>query len=166
MCGTDCELLNIVRMNVDEIYSIRATPSIHKATPLTEAYIKHTYSDVFSGLGCIGDPVYIKLNTSVRLVQSGIRQDTVNKTQNISKRTREMINDGYLEPVNEPTPWCSPMTVDRGLKTPTQYRYAWTQSEHSIWQLGIQSIVINIADDMLMFGTGIIIIIIIIIVYI
>ena len=22
-----------------------------------------------------------------------------------------MINDGYLEPVNEPTSWCSPMTV-------------------------------------------------------
>ena len=56
MCATDYELLNIVNINADEIHSIRATPSIHKGTPLTEAYIKRTYSDVFSGLGCIGDP--------------------------------------------------------------------------------------------------------------
>jgi len=55
MCGTDCELLNIVRMNVDEIHSIRATPSTHKGTPLTGAYVKRTYSDVFSGLGCISN---------------------------------------------------------------------------------------------------------------
>jgi len=65
MCGTDCELLNIVRMNVDEIHSIHATPSIHKA------YVKRTYSDVFSGLGCIGDPLHMELNIKVRPVQSG-----------------------------------------------------------------------------------------------
>jgi hypothetical protein len=46
---------------------------------------KRTYSDVFSGLGCIGDPVHTKLNTSVRPVQSGIRRYPVNKTQKISK---------------------------------------------------------------------------------
>ena len=43
MCGTDCELLNIVHMNVDEIHSINATPpqgapSSPQGVPLTEAY--------------------------------------------------------------------------------------------------------------------------------
>ena len=65
MGGTDFELLNMVRMNVDEIHSIRATASIHKGTPLTEAYVKHTYSDVVSNLGSIGHPAHIKLYTSV-----------------------------------------------------------------------------------------------------
>ena len=88
MCGTDCELLNIVKMNIDETHSIRATPSIHKGIPLKEAYVKRTYSDVFSGLGCIGDPVHIKLNTNVRPVQSGVRPDAVNKTQ---KFRREFV---------------------------------------------------------------------------
>ena len=60
-----CKLLKFVRMNLDEIHSIRTTPSIHKGTPVTQAYVKRTYSDVFSGLDCIGDPEHTKLNQSM-----------------------------------------------------------------------------------------------------
>ena len=53
--------------------------------------------------------MYIKLNTNVRPVQTSIRRYPVNKPQKISKRIREVINDGYFDPVNEPTPFFSPM---------------------------------------------------------
>ena len=55
--------------------------------------------------------MHIRLNTSVGPVQSGIRRYPVNETETISKGIREMLNGGYLKPVNEPTPCCSPMIV-------------------------------------------------------
>ena len=112
--GTDSEILDIMRVNADEIHStslVETPPSCKPAVPLTEKAVKQGYSDVFKGLGSIGEPVHIQLNPEVTPVQAGIRRYPVSKTEKISQRIREMITDGYLTPVNEPTSWCSPMTA-------------------------------------------------------
>ena len=67
-----------------------------------------------SMLGKIGDPVHIQLDPDIRPVQAGLRRYPVNKVPATSNRIQEMIDEGYLAPVTEPTPWCSPMiAVDR-----------------------------------------------------
>ena len=71
--------------------------------------LRDKYHDVFHGLGCIGDPVHIQLDPDICPVQAGLRRYPVNKVPVISSHIQEMIHAGYLVPVTESTPWCSPM---------------------------------------------------------
>ena len=67
-----------------------------------------------SETGSSAHPVHIQLDPDIRPVQAGLRRYPVNKVPAISNRIQEMIDEGYLAPVTEPTPWCSPMiAVDR-----------------------------------------------------
>ena len=62
-------------------------------------------------------PVHIQLDPDIRPVQAGLLRYPVNKVPAISNRIQKMIDEGYLAPVTEPTPWCSPMiAVDRSGK--------------------------------------------------
>ena len=107
LCGSDSEKLQLLTITADEV-------NVIQNEPLTEAMVKDRYHDVFHGLGCIGDPVHIQLDPEIRPVQAGLRRYPVNKVPAISNRIQEMIDEGYLAPVTEPTPWCSPMiAVDR-----------------------------------------------------
>ena len=107
LCGSDCEKLQLLTISADEV-------NVIEKVSLSEAMIKEKYHDVFHGLGCIGDPVHIQLDANIRPIQAGLRRYPVNKVPAISKRIREMIDEGYLASVTEPTPWCSPMlAVDR-----------------------------------------------------
>ena len=98
--GSGCEKLQLLSINADEV-------SIIEKASLTEAVLKAKYHDVFHGLGCIDDLVHIQLDTSI-LIQAGLHRYPVNKVPAISKCIQEIIEEGYLEPVTEPTP-CSPM---------------------------------------------------------
>ncbi len=112
LSGTDCEILELITISADEIYTTDhiTSPSVGK-NHLSVQSIRSSYSDVFHGLGSIGEPVHIQMDPEVRPVQAGLRRYPVNKVPAISNRIREMIADGYLTAVSEPTPWCSPMTV-------------------------------------------------------
>ncbi len=112
LSGADCVRLGILKVNADEVHSLSHIPSRScAALPLTEQAVKENFGDVFTGLGCIGDPVHIQLDPSVSPVQAGVRRYPVQKTEKITNRVREMISEGYLAPVTEPTPWCSPLTA-------------------------------------------------------
>ena len=112
LSGSDCELLNVLKVYPDEIHSLSTASSCTElTTPLNEQTVTQVYKDVFEGLGCIGDPVHIRLNPDITPVQAGVRRYPIHKTEKIADRIREMISQGYLAPVTEPTPWCSPMTA-------------------------------------------------------
>ena len=105
--GSDSEKLQLLSITADEVNSIQNET-------LSEAMLRNKYHDVFHGLGKIGDPVHIQLDQDIRPVQAGLHRYPVNKVPAISNRIQEMIDEGYLAPVTEPTPWCSPMiAVDR-----------------------------------------------------
>ena len=107
LCGSDSEKLQLLSITADEVNSIQNET-------LSEAMLRNKYHDVFHGLGNIGDPVHIQLDPDICPVQAGLRRYPVNKVPAISNRIQEMIDEGYLAPVAEPTPWCSPMiAVDR-----------------------------------------------------
>ena len=135
LSGTDCELLNIMKVNADEIHAVSSnhqqpdqtskiqlkSPASQSkcTTPLTEAAVKSTYPDVFRGLGCIGEPVHIVLDDTIQPIQTGIRRYPVQKTDKIASRINEMIDQGLLERVTDPTPWCSPMCAVERPDKPT-----------------------------------------------
>ena len=111
ICGSDCEILELINISADEIHAASHTT---ETSSMTAQDVMTQYDDVFHGLGNIGDPVHIELDDQIRPVQTGIRRYPVTKEPAISSRIKEMIDDGYLARVTEPTPWCSPMTaVDR-----------------------------------------------------
>ena len=57
--------------------------------------------------------MHVQLDPAVRPTQAGLRYP-VSKIPIISNRINEMIREGYLTKVTEPTPRCSPLTsVDR-----------------------------------------------------
>ena len=69
------------------------------------------YQSVFSGLGNVGKPVSFVLDPHVVPVQAPIHRIPVTKRERVKLKLDEMVRDGKLAKVEEPTDWCSNMTV-------------------------------------------------------
>ena len=101
-------------------------PLFTRGSSLTEGYVKHAYSDVFSVLDSISDPVHMEPNTYIRQ----FNQIPGDIKLLISKIILEVISVSSLEPVNEPTPWCLPMAAVERPETSSTW-YTFCQSHRS-----------------------------------
>ena len=69
------------------------------------------HSDVFTGLGNLGKPVSFILDLKVQPVHAPIHRIPVAKRERVKKKLEEMVKMKKLIKVEEPTDWCSNMTV-------------------------------------------------------
>ena len=69
------------------------------------------YSDVFEGLGCMGDAYHIDLDTTIRPVQHVLRRVPVAMKEPLKHKLAELTKQGIITAVQEPTPWISNMVA-------------------------------------------------------
>ena len=79
--------------------------------PLTKEVLLSTYKDSFKGLGDLGTPVSFVMNENVTAVHAPVHRIPVAKRQRTKAKLDEMVKCGKLSKVDEPTEWCSNMTV-------------------------------------------------------
>ena len=83
---------------------------------LTKEELLQQYSSVFSGLGNVGKPVSFLLDPHVVPVQAPWHRVPVEKWERVKLKPVEMVRDGTLAKVEEPTAWCSNMIVVERVK--------------------------------------------------
>ena len=96
--------------------AMEACEEISSSVPLTKAEMLHRYSSVFSGLGNVGKPVSFVLDPHVVPVQAPRHRIPVAKRERVKRKLDEMVCAGKLAKVEEPTDWCSNMTVVERVK--------------------------------------------------
>ena len=69
------------------------------------------YKDNFTGLGTVGQPVSLTLDPSVTPRHAGVHRIPVAKLEKVKEKLDDMVTSGKLTKVDEPTSWCSNMTV-------------------------------------------------------
>ena len=96
---------------------LRDCDEISTSVPLTKDDMLKDYQSVFSGLGNVGKPVSFVLDPHVVPVQAPIHRIPVTKRERVKLKLDEMVRDGKLAKVEEPTDWCSNMTVVERIKS-------------------------------------------------
>ena len=78
----------------------------------TENIIKK-YSNVFNGktLGCFPGEVHLAISSDAKAVQMPPRRIPIAVKPKLRKELDELVDQGVLKPVTEPTDWCSQISV-------------------------------------------------------
>ena len=105
--GSDSLCLKLVNIYADEMMQVSDIIPL----PLAEKTIVETYSDVFRGLGCIGEPYKIEVDPEVTPIVATPRRWPVAKTEAIKRKLQEMENQQIIAWVEEATSWVSNMVA-------------------------------------------------------
>ena len=95
----------------DEVFFL-----VSSSASLTKEEILQQYLSVFSGLGNVGKPASFVLDSHVVPVQAPRHRVSVVKRERVKLKLDEMVRYGKLAKVEEPTAWCSNMTVVEQVK--------------------------------------------------
>lgn len=103
-----CEKLDLVKVN----HSVSDTLNFvsNTASPLSKEDIVKNYTDVFQGLGHIGD-VSFTVDESVQPVQHAPRRVPVALQEEVKKKILDLEGKGIIAKTEEPTEWISSMVV-------------------------------------------------------
>ena len=74
---------------------------------LTKETLAEHYRDVFTSVGCLQPPVSFKVKDDVVPVQMSIHRVPLSKWEKEKTAIDHYVEEGVLEKVNKPTPWCS-----------------------------------------------------------
>lgn len=140
LSGKDSERLGLIQFNDTRVFA-SPTSDVHPPSPhgVTQVYTATTLHDTkdkrraaraalrpghitqnqlvtaypqnFEGLGNVGNPVHITLNSQVSSCHAGIHRLPVAKHDRVKAKLDEMEQADKLVRVEEPTDWCSNMTV-------------------------------------------------------
>ena len=69
------------------------------------------FKDNFEGLGTVGQPVRLTLDPEVPPCHAGVHRVPVAKLEKVKANLDDMVECGKLKKVDQPTNWCSNMTV-------------------------------------------------------
>ena len=69
------------------------------------------FKDNFEGLGTVGQPVRLTLDPEVPPCHAGVHRVPVAKLEKVKAKLDDMVECGKLKKVDQPTNWCSNMTV-------------------------------------------------------
>ena len=78
---------------------------------ITKSKLVAAYKDNFEGLGKVGQAVHLTLDPSVTPIHAGIHRLPVSKMDRVKQKLDQMVKLDKLVKVEEPTDWCSNMTV-------------------------------------------------------
>lgn len=131
--GRDSKRLGLLKFHKDRVFSSPTSdiklPRIHLAstdqttppqsattTDLHPGHLQQTqlvtsYKDNFEGLGNVGQPVHLTLDPKVTPCHAGIHRVPVAKLEKVKAQLDAMVKCGKLKKVDQPTNWCSNMTV-------------------------------------------------------
>ena len=100
------ELLSVVEENLCSTHLMDVMSSL-----LSRDSILQHYSDLFQGQGTLPGEIHLDINPTVPTVQMPLRRlpKTIHKL--LRRELPRMINDGFIEPLSEPTPWISALLV-------------------------------------------------------
>ena len=97
------------------VHDLSTTKQIHQhhleIGKITQEDLVNEFKNNFTGLGRIGKPAHIDLKSEVTPVHAGIHRIPVAKLDKVKAKLDEMVDDNKLVKVEEPTDWCSNMTV-------------------------------------------------------
>lgn len=80
---------------------------------LTRDVIMQKYSDIFQGQGTLAGDVHLEVDLAVPPVQMPIRRLPVALQDQVQAELAQLVQDGIIKPVTEPTPWISALLVVR-----------------------------------------------------
>ena len=83
----------------------------NEESKLTEENLKAEFADVFDGLGKLQNSYSIQIDDSVRAVVHAPRRVPVPMREKVKDELDQMVHDGVVKPVTEPTDWVSSMVV-------------------------------------------------------
>ena len=133
--GKDSERLGLITFHRDRVFSSTTMDIKPKETHVHMATSRHlntqqpfptadlqpgllqkdelisVYKDNFTGLGTVGQPVSLTLDPSVIPRHAGVHRIPVAKLEKVKDKLDDMVTSGKLAKVDEPTSWCSNMTV-------------------------------------------------------
>ena len=133
--GKDSERLGLITFHRDRVFSSTTMDIKPKETHVHMATSRHlntqqpfptadlqpgllqkdelisVYKDNFTGLGTVGQPVSLTLDPSVTPRHAGVHRIPVAKLEKVKEKLDDMVTSGKLAKVDEPTSWCSNMTV-------------------------------------------------------
>ena len=69
------------------------------------------FKDNLESLGTVGQPVHLTLDPDVSPCHAGIHRAPVTKLEKVKAKLDDMVECGKLKKVDQPTNWCSNMTV-------------------------------------------------------
>lgn len=111
----DSTRMGIINYDVDTVNQLEASPTSSTPPPplgeLSLDYIKLANPELFEGLGDLGEPFSLTLNSDVKPVQAAPHRYAAPKLPIIREALDKLILTGQLVRVNEPTPWISNMVV-------------------------------------------------------
>ncbi len=87
-----------------------------KPGSLSKEYILQAYKSSFEGRGHVGKPVSFSLDESVTPIHAPIHRIPVSKRDKVKHKLDEMVECGKLVKLEQPTSWCSNMTVVEKIK--------------------------------------------------
>ena len=67
--------------------------------------MRDKYADVFDGIGQLEGEVHFQTNPSVPPVQIPLRRLPIAIREKVANELRNLVCEGIIEPVSEPTPW-------------------------------------------------------------
>lgn len=113
-----CEELNLVkRMDTTEICENERNQSIRaqrrqRQTSKEDIKPEEEYPKLFTGLGKIDRPYKIRLKEGVRgFALSTPRRVPLPLMDKVKRKLEEMVKEGIIEKVEEPTEWCASMVI-------------------------------------------------------
>ena len=83
----------------------------NEESKLTEEILKAEFADVFAGLGKLQNSYSIQIDDSVRAVVHAPRRVPVAMREKVKDKLDQLVHDGVVKPVTEPTDWVSSMVV-------------------------------------------------------
>ena len=101
---------------VQDKYDVFSVMNNNPNSTLQKETILKKYHDVFHGVGDLGKPVTFVLNPNIVPVHAPVHRIPLSKRKRTKEKIDEMVKVGKLAKVNEPTDWCSNMTVVEKIK--------------------------------------------------
>ena len=92
------------------------SPTDKVRLPLIKEYLLKNYKATFEGLGSLGRPVVLQLDPNVAPVHAPVHCVPIAKKDAVKKKLDEMVAENKLVKTEEPTDWCSNMSVVERVK--------------------------------------------------
>jgi len=87
------------------------TVSPSRQVRVDDSFAREQYADVFDGIGLLEGEVHFQTDSSLPPVQMPLRRLPVAIREKVATELRNLVQDGIIEPVSEPTPWVSALLV-------------------------------------------------------
>jgi len=102
LSAQSCQELGLITVhNLNEVSSANSDPLIEK------------YADVFEGVGCFNGEYHMVMDPTIRPVQHQPRRVPIPIQQQLKTKLQELVDQGILTTVTEPTDWISSLVITK-----------------------------------------------------